>query len=170
MPGFLMKGKICMNTSVTFEILTPERLDECLSVLIPLYEPEYEPYIRDEISRSTQPNDLQWTTIIALIDGRVAGAVQVLLNYVNTQSYDLIWLSVGKDYQGQGLSRGLLAEAERYVAHNLLKGEKGSLMLADFTRHKNPTSDFYIKAGYTLGPEMHDGASLMIKILNNDKT
>lgn len=154
------------NNEFTFEILTAGRLEECLSILIPLYEPEYEPYIRDEITRSTQANDLQWTTIIALIDGKIAGAVQVLLNYVNTQSYDLIWLSVGKDYQGRGLSRALINEAERFVSQDLLKGEKGSLMLADFTRHHNPNSNFYTKAGFTEGPLMHDGAPLMIKILN----
>lgn len=156
--------------TISFQILTARRLEECLSILIPLYAPEYEPYIRAEITRSTHENDLQWTTLIALVNGKIAGAVQVLLNYVNTQTYDLIWLSVGKDYQGRGLSRQLLGEAERYVANVLLKGEKGSLLLADFTRHHNPASDFYIKAGYTLGPQMHDGAPIMIKILNEDKT
>lgn len=154
------------QNDITFEILTPERLEECIALLLPLYEPEYEPYIRAEIGNSTQANTLEWTTIIALIDGRIAGAVQVLLTYVNTQSYDLIWLSVGKDYQGRGLSRALIAEAERYVAQDLLKGEKGTLMLADFTRHTNPKSDFYIKAGFTEGPMMHDGAPIMLKILN----
>lgn len=149
-----------------FDILTAERLEECLAVLTPLYEPQYAPYIRDEIARSTRENELQSTTIIALIEGKIAGAVQILLTYVNTQSYDLIWLSVGKSYQGQGLSRLLLAEAERYTAENLLKGEKGSLMLADFTRHNNPSSDFYQKAGYTECAIMHDGACLMLKKLN----
>lgn len=153
--------------TVTIEILTPERLDEALAMLIPLYDPRYEVYLRDEITRSTRSNDDQRTSFIALVEGRVAGAVQILLNYVNTETYDLIWLSVGKDYQGLGISKALMAHAENYVAGELLKGAPGTLMLADFTRHDNRDSRFYLNFGYTEGPLMHDGAPIMLKILNS---
>lgn len=158
---------IAMNARpIAIEILTPARLEETLDMLIPLYDPHYAPYLRDEIARSTRPNDDQRMTFIALAEGRVAGAVQILLNYVNTETYDLIWLSVGKGYQGLGLSRTLMAHAENHVAQELLQGRPGTLMLADFTRHENQDSRFYINFGFTEGPLMHDGAPIMLKILN----
>lgn len=150
----------------SIQILREARLAETLDMLIPLYDAQYEIYLRDEIARGTRPNDDQRTTFIALMDGKVAGAVQVLLNYVNTDTYDLIWLSVGEDFKGRGLSKLLMAHAEKHVAENLLKGQPGTLMLADFTRHENPDSKFYINFGYTEGPLMHDGAPIMLKILN----
>lgn len=154
--------------TIAIEHLTPARLEETLSILTPLYEPHYAPYIRTEIALGARPNEHQQTTFIALVDGKVAGAVQILLNYVNTETYDLIWLSVGKDYQGLGLSKRLMTHAETYVAEVLLKEKPGTLMLADFTRHQNPESQFYINLGYTEGPKMHDGAPIMLKILNAD--
>jgi len=147
--------------------LREARLEETLNMLIPLYDPHYEVYLRDEIARGARPNDDQRTTFIAVSDdGRVAGAVQILLNYVNTETYDLIWLSVGEDFKGRGLSKLLMAHAEKHVAEDLLKGQPGTLMLADFTRHENKDSKFYINFGYTEGPLMHDGAPIMLKILN----
>jgi GNAT superfamily N-acetyltransferase len=153
-------------SAVIVETLTETRLEETLDLLIPLYDPHYAPYLRDELTRSVRPNDDQRLTLIALVEGRVAGAVQILLTYINTESYDLIWLSVGKGYQGLGLSKTLMAHAETYVAEVLLKGEPGTLMLADFTRHENTDSQFYINFGFTEGPAMHDGAPVMVKILN----
>lgn len=152
--------------TIAIEPLTPARLEETLALLTPLYDPHYSPYLREEVARGAGPNEHQQTTFIALVDGTVAGAVQILLNYVNTETYDLIWLSVGKDYQGLGLSKRLMAHAENYVAEVLLKGQPGTIMLADFTRHQNPDSRFYINFGYTEGPLMHDGAPIMLKILN----
>ncbi|MCD8497381.1 MAG: GNAT family N-acetyltransferase [Alphaproteobacteria bacterium] len=151
------------DRAITIEHLTPARLAETLEVLIPLYEAHYEPFIRTEIAKGAVPNDHQQTTFIALVDGKVAGAVQILLNYVNTETYDLIWLSVGKNYQGLGLSKKLMDHAENYVAQMLLKGEPGTLMLADFTRHQNPDSKFYLNLGYTEGPLMHDARRLCLR-------
>lgn len=151
----------------SIETLCADTLAETLELLTPLYDPHYTHYLHDEITRSTQPNDDQRMTFIALVDGRVAGAVQILLNYVNTETYDLIWLSVGEAYKGRGISKKLMAYTEDYVATQLLKGQPGTLMLADFTRHENPQSQFYINFGFTEGPLMHDGAPIMLKILNS---
>lgn len=151
---------------IDIQILDHARLDETLALLIPLYDAAYASYLRDELARSIKPNDDQRITFVALVDGKVAGAVQVLLGYINTDTYDLIWLSVGEAYKGRGVAKTLMAHAENFVANELLKGQPGTLMLADFTRHENPDSQFYINFGYTAGPLMHDNAPVMLKILN----
>jgi ribosomal protein S18 acetylase RimI-like enzyme len=50
------------------------------------------------------------------VDGRVAGYSCYGPIACTVHSYDLFWIAVHKDFQGQGLGRLLLEESERLIA------------------------------------------------------
>ncbi len=68
-------------------------------------------------------------------------------------SYDLYWIVVHKDYQGQGVGRALLKEAEQRIA---AVGGRGIYVETASRPQYAPTHHFYKKNGYQVEAVLKD--------------
>ncbi len=68
-------------------------------------------------------------------------------------SYDLYWIVVHKDYQGQGVGKALLKEAEQRIA---AVGGRGIYVETASRPQYAPTHEFYKKNGYQVEAVLKD--------------
>jgi ribosomal protein S18 acetylase RimI-like enzyme len=68
-------------------------------------------------------------------------------------SYDLYWIVVHRDYQGQGVGKALLKEAEQRIA---AEGGRGIYVETASRPQYAPTHEFYKKSGYSIEAVLKD--------------
>ena len=89
----------------------------------------------------------------AEVDGRVAGYSCYGPIACTMHSYDLFWIAVHKDFQGQGLGRLLLEESERLIA-----ATGGHRIYVETSSRDQylPTRTFYEHCRYRLEATLED--------------
>ncbi len=157
-----------MAAQPVIDILKESDLDEAVAMLVRAFDSRFEKDARIELQRSLGPNPDARITFVARLDGKIVGTVQCMMDYVHTDTYCLFWVGADPDYQGVGVGRALMAHAENHIARDLLKGKPGTVIITDYTRIRNPESGYYTSQGYVPGPLTHNGAPVMVKILNGE--
>lgn len=91
--------------------------------------------------------------LVARRDGQAIGFACYGPRPLTIGTYDLYWIAVEERYQGHGIGRHLLQEAERRV-----QAEGGRLIVVETEGcpEYEPTRYFYTLAGYTLEARIHD--------------
>ena len=85
--------------------------------------------------------------------GTPAGFVYFAPVAMTDNTWELWWIVVGKERQGKGEGRWLLAEVERHVRE---LGGRLLLIETSSTPQYEPTRRFYLRNGYTLAAEIAD--------------
>ncbi len=155
-----------MSDGLSIEQLTPGRLEEAVALVVRVFGPAYEKEAREELPWSLRPNPDNRITFVACIGGRIVGMIQPMVSYIHTDTYGLSWVSTDPAHQGKGIGKALVKHAEKHIARDLLKGKPGTVVIVDYTQKENPASRFYANLGYVAGPRTHNGAPVMVKILN----
>lgn len=83
--------------------------------------------------------------VFAECEGRVAGYACYGPIACTAHSYDVYWIAVHLDFQGQGLGRMLLAESERRIAS---AGGRRVYVETSGREQYAPTRRFYERSGY----------------------
>lgn len=94
--------------------------------------------------------------IFVEVDGKVAGYACYGPIACTLGSYDLYWIAVGTNYQGQGLGQILLREAERQIME---RGGRHIYIETSGRPQYTPTRAFYERCGYEVVavlPEFYD--------------
>jgi len=155
-----------MSSALSIERLTEERLEEAVDLVMRVFGPDFEKEAREELPWSLRANPDSRITFVACLDGKVVGMIQPMVSYIHTDTYGLSWVSTDPAHQGKGIGKALVRHAEEHISRDLLKGRPGTIVIVDYTQKVNPASRFYANLGYVPGPRTHNGAPVMVKILN----
>ncbi len=156
-----------MPPKFAIQPLTADRIDESIAVIVRAFDPTYEDSAREELRWSlSEPSYYRPDSFVAVADGKVAGFIQCAANYAHPDTFSIGWVAVDPTHQRQGIGRALVDHAEAHIAKKMLKGKRGTILIVDDTRLKNPGTDFYLRRGYEDGPLTHKGMHVMVKIVN----
>ena len=155
-----------MPGTLSIEPLTEDRLEEAVDLVMRVFGPAFEKEAREELPWSLRANPDSRITFVACLDGKMVGMIQPMVSYIHTDTYGLSWVSTDPAHQGKGIGKALVSHAEEHISHDLLKGRPGTIVIVDYTQKENPASRFYASLGYVAGPRTHNGAPVMVKILN----
>ena len=106
--------------------------------------------VEDRLSHGLES---EYHFIMAEQDGRLVGYACYGPIPCTAASYDLYWIAVHPDFQGQGLGRELLAEAEKLIAN---AGGKRIYVDTSERAQYDPTRAFYEKCDYRLEAVLKD--------------
>ncbi|MFZ4100295.1 MAG: GNAT family N-acetyltransferase, partial [Chlamydiia bacterium] len=103
---------------------------------------QYEDYLAEQVTQER-------AVIVAVIDGDFTGYVTVLFAslyapFRERKIPEISDLNVLKEYQGRGIGRALIAEAEKLIAQRSPTAGIGVGLLRDY----GPAQQLYIKLGY----------------------
>ena len=143
---------------ISIQQLTPERMQEAVDLTCRVFGEEWRHYakIDFEITFSDYPN--AFSTLIAIKDDKVIGLTQCVSAHTGG-TYTIVWVCVEEELQGQGIGSHMLQKSCEHIETEFLKGSAGTVFLA------TGKPEFYEKAGFKRGPEIHTGDLLMLKII-----
>jgi ribosomal protein S18 acetylase RimI-like enzyme len=99
--------------------------------------------------------------LVAVEDGTVVGAVQVVWGYLMPDTYIISWLCVSPELQRSGIGSAMMDYALRYISDRLLYGRRGTVYLSAAVGR-----DYYARWGFIPGPPNHHDAVIMLKVIN----
>ncbi len=144
--------------------LTEEYLEETIKVAIRAFGSET---VRDnaeiDFPLSLRDNLRLHKTLIALVDGKIAGAVQCVHSNLSVNIYNICWVCVDPKHQRKGIGRQIVEGASEYIEKEFLKGKPGTIALA-----ADIDTSYYEKSGFSTNNNTHSGGKLMTKIVGEN--
>ncbi len=110
-----------------------------------------------------QPDQKDYYAYVNILDGRVAGFLLLGPTPATTGTYDMYWIAVHPDFQGQGIAQALDTFAVAFV-----RERNGYLIIAETSSQPSyeRTRGFYTKQDYQLMSRIPDyykpGDDLMV--------
>lgn len=128
---------------------------EAMTRATPLFRPEEIPVALDVFNAATglgRPADPDYETAGATIDGVLAGWICWGPTPCTRGTFDLYWIVVDVESQGQGLGGALVEEMERRVAG------RARLIVVETAGRPDyePTREFYARRGYQVASRIAD--------------
>jgi ribosomal protein S18 acetylase RimI-like enzyme len=99
------------------------------------------------------PEHSGYHTLVAEIDSKVAGYVCYGHNNMTESTWDIYWIAVSHDHQGQGVGRQLMAFAEKNIQS---AGGKLIILETSSTPIYDKTNRFYVSLDYKLDCRIKD--------------
>ncbi len=151
-----------MMEGISIEQLTPARMQESVDLTCRVFGEEWRKYAEADfaITFSDYPN--AFSTLIAIKDDKIIGLTQCVSAHT-AGTFTIVWVCVEEALQGQGIGSYILKKSCLHIETEFLKGSSGTVFLA------TDKPEFYEKAGFVKGPEIHSGDLLMIKIIKGNK-
>jgi len=128
---------------------------ESMTRATPLFRPEEIPVALDVFNAATglgRPADPDYETAGATVDGVLAGWICWGPTPCTRGTFDLYWIVVDVESQGQGLGGALVEEMERRVAG------RARLIVVETAGRPDyePTREFYARRGYQVASRIAD--------------
>jgi ribosomal protein S18 acetylase RimI-like enzyme len=128
---------------------------EAMTRATPLFRPEEIPVALDVFNAATglgRPADPDYETAGATVDGVLAGWICWGPTPCTRGTFDLYWIVVDVESQGQGLGGALVEEMERRVAG------RARLIVVETAGRPDyePTREFYARRGYQVASRIAD--------------
>jgi ribosomal protein S18 acetylase RimI-like enzyme len=99
------------------------------------------------------PSGDEYHSLVAEVDGQVAGYVCYGHNSMTVSTWDIYWIAVAHSVQGKGIGRELMAVTENNIQR---AGGKLIVLETSSTPLYDRTNRFYIKLNYTQASRIAD--------------
>ena len=147
--------------SIEVRLLTRDEIGTVIDIASRAFGDDYRLNAFDDFHHSFSGTKYSPTTLVAVEDGQLVGAVQVVWGYLMPDTYVISWLCVDPDRQRLGIGSAIMDEVLRYTREGLLGGRRGTVYLSAAVGR-----DYYARWGFVPGPPNHHDAVIMLKILN----
>ena len=147
--------------SVAVRLMTRDDVELVIDIASSAFGEEYRLNAIADFYHSFSCTKYSPTTLVAVEDGKVVGAEQVVWGYLMPDTYIISWLCVCPERQRRGIGSAMMDEALRYIGDKLLDGRRGTVYLSAAVGR-----DYYARWGFVPGPPNHHGAAIMLKIVN----
>lgn len=146
---------------ITIQELTAERLQETVEVALRAFG-EDERYNADiDFPAQFLEMPRPYSTLVALYNNKVIGAVQCTHGYLAVDVYNITWVCVEPALQGKGVGTKIMKAACAHIENNFLEGKKGTI----FLNAESGAEKLYIKFGFKVIATCHDRNPVMMKIV-----
>lgn len=146
---------------ISIEELTHERLQEAMDVAVSAFEEKAREDANIDFPSKFNGLPRPYAILTAVCDGKVIGTVHCTHGYLNVNIYNITWLCVAPEYQGQGVGTKIMKAACSYIENNFLKGKAGTIFLTA----ESGVEKLYERFGFKIISMCHDGNPAMMKIV-----
>lgn len=99
------------------------------------------------------PADSGYLILVAETDGKVSGYVCYGLTPLTEGTWDIYWIAVARELQGQGIGRALMTAAEKNISQ--VSGRLIIIQTSSLPEYEK-TRRFYLSSGYQVAAQVAD--------------
>jgi predicted N-acetyltransferase YhbS len=146
---------------ISIQELTEDKLQETIEVTLRAFGEDERENSEIDFPATFLNMPRPYSTLIALHENKVIGAVQCMYSYLGIDMHNILWVCVDPTFQGKGVGTKIMQSACQHIETHFLKGKKGTIFLTA----ESGAEKLYQKFGFKIISTCHDGNPAMMKIV-----